>query len=62
MAEVHDWHLFDAEAGLEARQATAEGEPNRWEVRRTGAGDDIKRLDDERFDGLRSGRLAFEEL
>lgn len=61
MAEVHDWHLLDAEAGLEARQVTAEGEPNRWEVRRVG-GADIKGLDDEQFDGLRAGRLAFEEL
>lgn len=31
--QPHDWHLFDAEAGLEVRQVTEEGQPNRWEVR-----------------------------
>lgn len=33
MAEAHDWHPFDIEAGLDVRQITAEGEPDRYQVR-----------------------------
>lgn len=51
MADLHDWHLMDAERGLEVRQTTPEGNENRWEVR-TSAGE-IVILDDEAFDQLR---------
>lgn len=33
MAGPHEWHPFDVEAGLDARQLTAEGEPDRYQVR-----------------------------
>lgn len=33
MAEAHDWHVFDAEAGLDVRQLTAAGEPDHYQVR-----------------------------
>lgn len=52
MADPHDWHILDAERGLEARQTTAEGETNRWEVRdRNG---EITVLDDKEFNKLRA--------
>lgn len=60
MAQVHDWHRFDVEAGLDLRQVTGEGRPNRWQVR-NGAGD-VKELDDEQFKRFRDQRLAFEDL
>jgi hypothetical protein len=53
-ADRHEWHVLDAEAGLECRQASGPHEPNRWEIRRSAApldGDDVERyvtvLDDE---------------
>lgn len=52
MAAQHDWHLFDAERDLEVRQATPDGEANRWEVR-TSSGE-IVVLDDEEFEQLRA--------
>lgn len=51
MAEPHEWHLFDAERGLEVRQATPEGAANRWEVR--DASGEVTILDDDEFDQLR---------
>lgn len=51
MADPHDWHVFDADAGLEVRQTTPDAEGNRWEVRgRDGA---ITVLDDDEFEQLR---------
>lgn len=32
-SDPHDWHVLDAEAGLEVRQLTAVGEPDEYEVR-----------------------------
>ena len=49
--EEHDWHLFDAERGLEVRQCTPDSENNRWEVR--GADGAITELTDEEFGKLR---------
>lgn len=51
-AHPHDWHLLDAERGLEVRQVTAAGEPNRWEVR--GPDGEVRTLTDAEFDALRS--------
>lgn len=51
-SEPHDWHLFDAEENLEVRQASAAGEPNRWEVRR-GPDGPVTVLDDAEFKALR---------
>lgn len=51
-ASKHDWHLMDAERGLEVRQATGRLRRNRWEVRdRLGR---VARLDDAAFGRLRS--------
>jgi hypothetical protein len=51
MAEVHDWHPFDLEAGLDVRQITAEGEPDQYQVRdRNGK---ITDLDADEFAQLR---------
>jgi hypothetical protein len=33
MAEAYDWHPFDVEDGLDLRQITAAGEPDRYQVR-----------------------------
>lgn len=33
MVKAYDWRPFDLEAGLDARQITAEGEPDRYQVR-----------------------------
>lgn len=51
MAETHEWHLFDAELGLEVRQTTPDGEGNRWEVRT--ADGRVEALDDDEFEQLR---------
>lgn len=51
MADTHDWHLLDAERGLEVRQTTPEGDENRWEVRNSAG--QVFVLDDESFDQLR---------
>lgn len=53
-ASKHDWHMLDAERGLEVRQATNRLRTNRWEVRRVDAPDAVARLTDEEFDRLRS--------
>lgn len=51
-ASKHGWHPFDAERGLEVRQATGRLRRNRWEVRdRSGT---VVRLGDAEFDRLRS--------
>lgn len=60
MADQHDWHLIDIERGLEVRQTTVDGEPNRWEVR-TPFGS-VVALDDEAFNQLRAGGELPEEL
>lgn len=51
MADPHDWHLLDAERGLEVRQTTPDSEGNRWEVR--DAEGTVTVLDDAEFDQLR---------
>ncbi|WP_026931233.1 hypothetical protein [Glycomyces tenuis] len=51
MAEVHDWHLLDAERGLEVRQTTPDGEGNCWEVRCPDGRVEV--LDDDEFEQLR---------
>lgn len=51
----HDWHVFDADRGLEVRQATNRLRENRWEVRRAGREGVVVALDDEGFDQLRAG-------
>lgn len=53
MADPHDWHLFDAEAGLEVRQVTAADQLNRWEVRNPDG--EVRMLTDAEFDALRGG-------
>lgn len=52
MADVHDWHLFDAERGLEVRQTTGADEANRWEVRDPSG--NVYTLTDDEFDQLRA--------
>jgi hypothetical protein len=52
-SDPHEWHTFDAEAGLEVRQATDPGEPNRWEVRSITDPDAVTVLDDAEFEQLR---------
>lgn len=52
MADPHDWHVLDAEHGLEVRQTTPDGEDNRWEVRTNGGR--IEALNDEEFEQLRA--------
>lgn len=53
MAKPHDWHSFDELH--EVRQVTAEGEPNRWQIREKGSPDaEIVDLTDAEFDRLRS--------
>jgi hypothetical protein len=58
-APKHPWHLFDAERGLEVRQATNRLRANRWEVRERARGlqpaGRVAVLDDAAFDRLRSG-------
>lgn len=51
MAEPHEWHPFDLEAGLDVRQVTAEGEPDRYEVRN--AAGEVTELDADEFAQLR---------
>jgi len=56
--DPHPWHLFDVEADLEVRQASAAGEANRWEVRRAtpppeGVEHVVTVLDDAEFEQLR---------
>lgn len=53
MAEAHDWHVFDAERGLDVRQITAEGEANVWEVRGLHGMDTPIILNDAEFKQLR---------
>lgn len=51
MANPHDWHLMDAERGLEVRQTTPDSEGNVWEVRTPDGR--VEALDDDEFDQLR---------
>lgn len=52
-ASSHDWHVFDAERGLEVRQRTGDDEANEWEIRRLDGATVV--LDDAAFDALRTG-------
>lgn len=52
MAEPHDWHVFDAERGLEVRQTTPDSEGNVWEVRTPDGR--VEALDDAEFEQLRA--------
>lgn len=52
MADPHDWHVFDADRGLEVRQTTPDAEGNRWEVR--GPDGAVTVLDDDEFEQLRA--------
>jgi hypothetical protein len=51
MADPHDWHVLDAELGLEVRQTTPDSEGNQWEVRT--ADGRVEVLDDDEFEQLR---------
>jgi hypothetical protein len=51
MARPHDWHVLDAQRGLEVRQTTPDSEGNCWEVR--DADGNVTELDDDEFDQLR---------
>lgn len=51
MAEPYEWRPFDLEAGLDVRQITAAGEPDRYEVR--SADGDVTELDAAEFAQLR---------
>jgi hypothetical protein len=50
--DPHDWHVLDAEAGLEVRQTIGPDDANQWEVRSPGR--DTVVLDDAEFDRLRA--------
>ena len=52
MADPHDWHVLDAERGLEVRQTTPDSEGNVWEVRTPDGR--VEALTDEEFDQLRA--------
>lgn len=51
MAEPHEWRPFDLEAGLDVRQITAEGEPDRYEIRDSAG--KVTELDADEFAQLR---------
>jgi hypothetical protein len=51
MAGPYDWRPFDLEAGLDVRQVSAAGEPDRYEVRN--ADGEITELDAGEFKQLR---------
>jgi hypothetical protein len=53
MADPHDWHVLDAEEGIEARQLTPDGEDDRYEVRYADGRTEV--LDEDAFDRLRGG-------